>query len=77
MVSTHQIEMVVMTAGEPASDQVIVKPFAPATLQSHAPIDLHNVEEHACHHDGEIDQRQKQHAACVVRLQSVEQCAIP
>ena len=40
VVARHQIELIVPAVGEPAVDDVVADPGAPAALQGHAHIDL-------------------------------------
>ena len=63
VVAAHQVELVVATAGQPAVDQVVDEPFAPASLEGHPGVNLRDVHGHARQQDREIDHREKKTAS--------------
>ena len=77
VIPADQIELVIAAVPQPAIEQVIVQPGAPAPLRGHARVDLGDDQQNACHQQREIDQRQEQDGAAVALLQRVEDRPVP
>jgi hypothetical protein len=77
MIALYQVELIVPAVGEPAIDQVIIEPRAPAALNGHAKVHLRDAEEDAEGEDREIEQGQPEDGGTVATLQGIEDGAIP
>ena len=77
VVAAHQVELIVAPGREPAINQVVGEPLAPAPLNGHAGVDLRHVEGHARRQDCEVEPREEQDRVAVLVLQRIEDGAVP
>ena len=77
VIAGHEVELVVAPLVEPAVDQVIGQPRAPAPLRAHAAVDGEHGEGDAGHRERNEQHRLAQHRRGVLLLDCVEDVAIP
>ena len=56
VLAAHQVELIIVSGGEPAVDDAVGKPASPRPLQGHAAVDLRDVHADARRQQHEVEQ---------------------
>src|SRR5205823_12670477 len=77
MVAADEIELIVTPLRQPATNQMLIEPRAPAPLRRHPRIDQQDVEQYAYCQQREVGKRKQQDRLRVPFLERVEHPAVP